>query len=95
MKKAIIIASIIGSALIILDTFKAADSLTLLLLAGVIPGTDLRVPAVDMMAAIATAITIIILRITIWPGLKAEFMHRIDTPVQSSPAKKRTVRRIV
>ena len=95
MKKAVIIASIIGSALIILDTFKAVDSLTLLLLVGVIPGTDMRVPAIDMMAATATAITIIVLRITVWPVFKAEFMRHVDTPTQASPAKKRTVRRIV
>ena len=95
MKKAVIIASIIGSALIILDTFKAADSFALLLLAGVVPGTDLRIPAVDMMAATATAITIIILRIALWPHIKSEFARRISASAHVSPARKRTVRRVV
>jgi len=94
-KKVIIIASIIGSALIVLDTFNIVNSLTLLLLAGVVPGTDHRIPAVDVMSATATAITVIVLRITVWPRLKTEIMRRVGSPVSSSLAKKRTVRRFV
>jgi hypothetical protein len=95
VRKAVIVTSIIGSALIMLDTFNAAESLTLLLLVGVVPGTDHRIPAIDVMSATATAITVIVLRITVWPALKTEFIRRIEATNQVSPAKKRTVRRIV
>lgn len=95
MKKAVIIISSIGSLLIILESLNAGNSLTLFLLAGVVPGTNIRIPAIDMMAATATAITIIVLRLTAWPHIKsfAQRLVRIDAPV--SPAAKRTVRRIV
>jgi hypothetical protein len=95
MKKAVIIASVVGAALIILDTFKAADSLTLLVLAGVVPGTDFRIPATDMMAATATAITVIVLRVTLWPSFKNELMRHVATKHTDSPATKRAHRRVV
>lgn len=94
MRKAIIITCLIGSALLVLASFNVVDSLTLFLLAGVIPGTDYRIPAIDMMSATATAITVIILRITLWPRIKAGLLSRVDTP-SASPAKKRTLKRVV
>lgn len=70
MKKLITIICLIGALLIILDSLNAANSLVLFLLVGDIPGTSLRVSAIDMMAATATAITIILLRVTVWSKIK-------------------------
>jgi len=70
MKKSIIIVSLVGALLIILDSLDATNSLMLFLLAGVIPGTNLSISPVDMMAATATAMTIVILRITMWSKVK-------------------------
>lgn len=70
MRKSIIIVSLAGALLIILDSLDATNSLMLFLLAGVVPGTNLLISPVDMMAATATAITIVILRITVWSRFK-------------------------
>jgi hypothetical protein len=70
MKKSIIIICFVGALLIILDSLNAANSLVLFLFVGVVPGTNLLISPVDMMAATATAITIIILRITVWSRIR-------------------------
>jgi hypothetical protein len=67
MKKTVVVLCLIGSALIIFDTMNAAESLTLFLFAGIVPGTNVRISPIDMMAASATAITIVMLRLTLWP----------------------------
>lgn len=87
MKKAIITFCIIGSGLIILSSFDLGPSLVLFLLAGVVPGTDITLTPIDMMAASATAITIVILRIAVWPIFTHVFF--IQPPVIR---KKRTSR---
>lgn len=53
------------------------------MLFGVIPGTDIVIAPVDMMAAIATAITTIILRITLWSRIRAFFTTTLPAPVSS------------
>lgn len=89
MKKTIIITSIVASSLMILDGFNIVDSLTLFFLAGVIPGTDIRISAVDMMSATATAITIIVLRLTVWARVRPFFFD----PPHASTTRKSTSRR--
>lgn len=70
MKKFAIFICLVGSLLIFLDSVNFGHVLLLLLFAGVIPGTNTVVSPIDMMAAAATAITVIVLRITVWPSLK-------------------------
>ena len=89
MKRTLTFFCLIGSLLIFLDTVNAADSLLLLLFAGVVPGTDLRIAPIDMMAAIATAITVVILRITVWPRFRNLLIVEPIKPVKA----KRTARR--
>ncbi|MDB5167248.1 MAG: hypothetical protein JWN26_393 [Candidatus Saccharibacteria bacterium] len=90
MKKSIIIICTVGALMLILDSMNAADSLLLFLFAGIIPGTNLLIAPVDMMAATATAITIIILRLALWPRIRASLF----TAPTSVPVK-RTHRRAV
>lgn len=82
MKKKIIYVSIFGSLLIILDSVNASHWLVLLLMAGVIPGTDILISPIDMMAAIATTITVIILRITLWPKLLAYLLQHDEARIK-------------
>ena len=70
MKKVAVVICLVGSLLILLDTINFGHDLLLLLFAGVIPGTNIVVSPIDMMAATATAITVIVLRITVWPSLR-------------------------
>jgi len=91
MKKTITIASLIGSLLLILDSVHASHWLVLFFLAGVIPGTDIRIPATDALAANATAITIIMLRLTVWPTARTLFFPPHTTV---NPTKKHTPHRI-
>lgn len=70
MRKNTMSVCIIGSLMILLDTVNFGQDLLLLLFAGVVPGTNIVISPIDMMAAIATAITVLLLRITVWPSLK-------------------------
>jgi len=89
MKKAVITVSLISSLLLILDSANATHWLVLFFLAGVVPGTDTLISPIDMLAANATAITIVIMRITIWPTLRTVFFAPTKTLVVS---KKHTPR---
>jgi len=91
MKKTITITSLVSSLLLILDSAHASHWLVLYFLAGVIPGTNILISATDMLAANATAITIIMLRITVWPTVRTLFFPP-DTTVNTT--KKHTPRRI-
>ena len=66
MKRMIIIACLVGSMAIFLDSINAGHALLLFVFVGIIPGTDVAIAPVDMLAAIATAITVIIFRLTLW-----------------------------
>lgn len=88
MKKTITILSTIGSLLIILDTMNLGHSIVLFLFVGQIPGTSLLLSPVDMMAATATAFTIVVLRFTVWNTLRTRLF---DTPVVTTKNRKRTV----
>jgi len=90
MKKAIIIACLAISALIILDSLRIDHWLILLFLAGVVPGTNILISPIDMMAATATAITIIVLRLTLWPRIKPAVKNAIGPVV---PTKQRSTHR--
>ncbi len=79
MKKTISIICVIGALLIILDSVSASHWFILLLLAGIIPGTDILIAPVDMMAANATAITVVIMRITMGSALTSFFFDRFKT----------------
>jgi hypothetical protein len=74
MKKTITVLCLVGSVLIILDTMNAAESLLLFLFTGIISGTTIRIPRIAMMAASAVAITIIILRLTVWSSLRSSLI---------------------
>ena len=67
MRKLIINLSLIGSAVIFFDTINFGQQLILFVFAGILPGTNIVISPIDVMAASATAITVIILRITVWP----------------------------
>lgn len=86
MKKSIVFICLIGSLMIFLDTINFGHVLMLLLFAGVIPGTSTVISPIDMMAATATAITVIVLRITLWPSLKPIVLP----PAQSKKSLHRT-----
>jgi hypothetical protein len=88
MQKTITLIFTIGALLIILDTMNAANSFILFLFAGVVPGTEFRIAAIDMMAATATAITVIVARLTLWPKIRSSMF--IAPPV---PRAKRVSRR--
>ena len=91
MKKTISNICLILAGLIILDSAGASHWLMLFLLAGVIPGTNILISPVEMMAANATAITVIILRIAMGPKFFASVAERLKTtPV----VKKHTTRHL-
>ncbi len=79
MKKTIIAICLIGSLLILLDTIDFEHSLVLLLFAGVVPGTNIVISPINMMAATATAMTVVILRLTAWPHIKAAFTDQLKS----------------
>lgn len=81
MKKLLTKLFLIGSVLIILDSLDVVHSLTLFLFAGIIPGTHIAISAIDMMAAFATAFTVVVLRLTLWPTIKTIFF---ETPKKST-----------
>lgn len=87
MKKTIIVLCLVGSALIILDTINAAESLLLFLFAGIVPGTDIRISPIAMMVAFLVAIAIVILRLTVWSSLRPSL---INTPAKHTIHTKRT-----
>jgi hypothetical protein len=89
MKKIISTLCLIGALLIILDTLNAGNALVLFVFAGVIPGTNLLVSPVDMMAATATSITIIVLRITVWSRIRSLLF---EIPTDTQPRSKRATR---
>jgi len=85
MKRTITILSLVSSALIILDSLQASHWFVLFIFAGVIPGTNLAVSAIDMMAATATAMTVVVLRLTVWPRIRESFYI---APVRPARAKR-------
>jgi hypothetical protein len=90
MKKIITFLSLVGALLLVLDTVNAANSLLLFVFAGVVPGTDISIAPVDMMAAIATAFTIVIMRLTLWPRIRPALFSPTKATTSS---RKRTARR--
>jgi hypothetical protein len=84
MKKAIIFITCAASSIMLLDTMRAADSLIMFLLFGMVPGTDIRIAPVDMMAATGTAITVIILRLTVWSSIRTALFTRTTVPSKHS-----------
>lgn len=90
MNKIIISVCIVGSALIFADSIDIAHWFVLFLLAGIIPGTDIALSPVDMMAAFATAMTVIILRVTVWSRVRPFFF---SSPELAPQRHKRTARR--
>ena len=78
MKKTIITICIVGSLMIFLDSVNFGQGILLFLFAGVIPGTNMIISPEDMMAATATAITIIVLRLTIWQSIKSLAFHQLE-----------------
>ena len=66
MRKLIITLCMIGSVVILLDTINFGQQFILFIFAGIVPGTNIIIAPIDFMAATATAITVIVLRITVW-----------------------------
>lgn len=62
MKKSITIVCIIFSALLILDSMNAGHALTMFLLAGIVPGTDVIVSANTMLSIIAAILGFVVAR---------------------------------
>ncbi len=91
MKKTITIISLIGALLVILDSVQASHWFVLFFLAGVIPGTNILIPATGILAANATAITIVIVRLFAWPTLQTLFFSKTLVTI---PTKKRTTRAV-
>jgi hypothetical protein len=91
MKRFITYICLLGALLLILDSFDAVHSLVLFILFGVIPGTNMTIAPIDMMAAIATAITVIVLRLTLWNHIHS-LLFVPSKPV-TSPRSKQTRRR--
>ncbi|MBC7868843.1 hypothetical protein H7X69_01525, partial [Candidatus Saccharibacteria bacterium] len=83
-KKAITIISLIGALLIILDSVQASHWFVLFLLAGVIPGTDILIPAAVVLAANAAAITIVFLRLAVWPNVQSLFFPEDTTAIATN-----------
>ncbi len=79
MQKFIINLCLIGSAIIFLDTINFGQQLALFVFAGILPGTNIVISPIDMMAATATAITVIILRITVWPLVRTVLITDAQT----------------
>ena len=77
MKKTITVMCLIAGLLIILDSVNASHCLVLFFLVGVIPGTNILISATDALAANATAMTIVILRITAWPTIRTVFFPHV------------------
>lgn len=71
MKRLLISLCLIGSAVILFDTINFSQQVILFVFAGILPGTNIVISPIDMMAASATAITVIILRITVWPLVRS------------------------
>lgn len=91
VNKKIISISVIGSGLIILDTFGGSHALTLLVFAGLVPGTDIRIGAVDMLSAYATAFTVVVLYVAFGARVKAFFFQ--DFEATKAPVAKRSRKR--
>jgi len=70
MKKTIITICLSGSIIIILDSLNFSQHLLMFVLVGLIPWTNIYLSPIDTMAATATAITIVLLRATIWPKVR-------------------------
>lgn len=81
MKKAIITVSLISSLLLVLDSANATHWFVLFFLAGVVPGTNILISPIDMIAANATAMTIVVLRLTIWPTIRTIFFAPTKAPI--------------
>ncbi len=84
MRKPIILFCMIGSSLIILDGFNFAHSIMMLFLAGVIPGTNFALSPTDMMAASATAITVILLKLALGPNFPMSVINSMAAPVKKT-----------
>ena len=63
MRKLIVIACLVLSSLIILDSMNAGHALVMFLLAGVIPGTTIAINAADMMDVFALLIGFVLARL--------------------------------
>lgn len=79
----------IASLLIIVSVLDPAHQIVMLLLAGIIPGTDIVISPIDMLAATATAFTIVVLYALFWKHLKPVFFGYATTKI----AKPKTTRR--
>ena len=63
MKKTIIIASLAGSLILILDSTNAAYNVLMFLIAGIVPGTNILLPPMAMLVGISAMTAIIIFRV--------------------------------
>jgi len=60
------------------------------LLAGVVPGTNFALSPVEMMAASATAITVILLKIALGPNFPMLIIRSMAAPVQKTKKVQKT-----
>jgi len=93
MKKNIIIACTVGSLLIFIDTFGMSHALTLFIFTGAVFGTDYKIPAVDMLAAYATAFTVVILYAVFGNRIRELFEELTQAPVAKPATRKRSSKR--
>lgn len=64
MRKIIIIACLVGSFILFLQSAGVEESILLFLMAGIIPGTNVRISPIDMLVAI-TLISALVITFTI------------------------------
>lgn len=64
LRKMIVIGSLVGSGLMILDSLNAGHAFMMFFLAGIIPGTNLSISASGMLSAFMFAIGFVIARLT-------------------------------
>lgn len=93
MKKNIIIACMVGSLLIFIDTFGMTHALTLFIFTGAVLGTDFKIPAVDMLAAYATAFTVVVLYAIFGSRIRNLFEELTQEPAAKPVTRKRSSKR--
>ncbi len=79
----------LASLMLILSTLNAGQHLTLFLLAGIIPGTNYVVSPIDMLAAMSTAFTTVILYLIAWPHIKPIFIDALDASAREHKTTRR------
>ena len=98
VEKIITYICIAGTLAVLVLSVDLTHSMVVFLLAGIVPGTNWSIPAADMMAAIATLLTVLIFSPVYLPGVKKFIVNYDKAPTQhetpkNHPNKKTKLRR--